>query len=304
MRRVIIAGALAGLLPSAARGQEGADSLVLHHVFAQGSEAPRISLRKDAVYRVDLRGPGRGLRLRSTAPHARSPFVALTSAMADVESAAVYQVYGADSGDYEVSLAAPGNGPTSIDLYLDRRLTAERYAKASSPRWTIGIEVSAGGHGGYQIGSTYVTEPGPPTERIPTDPDDPGLALEGCLSIHSGRRFSGCLGLEHQNRPGDDMSVDWYFLEPRFTVFQSQGPHPLDAGVSLRFAQGSQGTDVAVDPSMVAPGAFVAYDLNRRPTGQGLSLRASGYFAWLGNTNTTGDTPTTFRVAAGVNWHP
>jgi hypothetical protein len=304
MRRVAIAGALAGLLPSSARGQEEADSLVFHHAFTTEYSARRILLQKDVVYRANLRGAGRGLRVRGTAPHARNPFVALTSTSGDSESLAVYQVYGADSGEYEVSLAAPGTGPTTIDWYLDRRLTAERQTKATKPRWTFGVEVSAGAHAGYQIGSTYTTDPGPPSERIPTDPDDGGSAVEGCLSIHSGRRFSGCLGIEHQSRPGNDMSVDWYFIEPRFAAVRSLGPHPLEAGVSFRFAQGSQGTDVAVDPSMLAPGLFVAYYLNRRPTGQGLSLRASAYYAWLGNTNTTGDKPTTFRAAAGITWHP
>lgn len=302
MRGLLLAGVLTGLLPSAAKGQEEADSIVLHHIFTPTTPTAHVAFRRNVVYRAELRGSGLGLRIRALAAHGRNPFTGLIGTLPGDEPGGVYQIYGADSGAYEASLTTV-TGATSLDIYLDRKLSAERLARANRPRWTIGLEVSAGAHGGYQIGSTYIST-GPSGDRIPTDTDDGGTAIEGCLSIRSGRRFSGCLGFEHQSRPGDDMSVDWFFIEPRFAAYQSQGTHPVEAGVSMRLAQGSQGTDVAVDPSMLAPGLFVAYDLHRRPTGQGLSLRASGYYAWLGNTNTTGDKPTTFRLAAGVNWHP
>ena len=300
MRRVIIAGALAGLLPSAARGQEGADSLVLHHVFTAGIPGPHVILQKDVVYRAELRGQGSGLRFVAERPGAKAPFTALTGTLPDTPLSGVYQVYVADSGDYQVTLTAPRASPTTLDLLLDPRLTAEHLEKVTRPRWTIGFEMMGGAHSAYEL-STGSTD----SDLATVIPMSSGSDIEGALSIRDGDRAGVVIGMGRQASGTEEVNVTWFFVEPRMALRAPDREHQstVEAGVSFRVALGSSGSDTYRDHFLLAPGAYLAKYLSRRPTGQGTSIRAAADYGFIPNSNESGS-PGFFRLAVGLNWHP
>jgi hypothetical protein len=222
----------------------------------------------------------------------------LTGTLPGGEPGGVYQVYGADSGAYEASLTT-AVGATTLDIYLDSKLSGT--ARASQPshagRSDRGV---GGGLRGYQIGSTY--QHGAIRRQNSDRPGRRWPGHGGCLSIRSGRRFSGCLGLEHQSRPGEDMSVDWYFIEPRFAAFQSQ-EHTRWRPASRCDWRRAPGEPPSRSIRQCLLPACTSHTICTTVQRARIESPGLGYYAWLGNTNTTGDKPTTFRVAAGVNWH-
>jgi hypothetical protein len=288
---------LAPPLPAQDPGEEG-DVLVLSHSFQAGSrEFVRIFLMQGEVYRAEINLGRVSFSIRPRHPGSEPPTVMPLRGNDGRGEETVYEIYPFKDDEYEVQvLDVPQDQTGTLQIYRDIVASRRRRLAASgtgSGSWKLGLEVSAGYHGTYQL-SQFEEFTG--VERSGGD-------YEGCVTLRSPARVWGCLlgGTQHSN--GEGASIIWFFMEPRMRLVGGTPGDPLELGVLIRLGFGA--TDegqvgAAYDhPGQVAPGAYFRYWIGS--PGKGFSVSAAARRAFILGSQLDGVSFTHF--GAGLSFH-
>jgi hypothetical protein len=164
------------------------------------------------------------------------------------------------------------------------------------------VELASAWHSGYiQSGALPVV--GQSSEA--------GVDLETCFSARSApglSRLGMCVvGLGYQSQQGA-RSILWFYTEPRLRLLGRfhPGHSNWEMGALLRFGVGmiSASPD---NPTILAPGVYVARHIRTNPHGAGWSIQGSySHASFRGFSRPFGaepHIPTSNRLAFGVGWY-
>jgi hypothetical protein len=289
--------ALFALVPSVAAAQAPAAGppeagvVVLEHRFVEGtSETVAVPLTRRVRYRASVSGPG----VPQFAPAQRYHQAALVVADPGREGDGFswFEVYPGETGPHYIRLSGLTEGSAvTLRVYRDDAET-ERAAEARDQDFSVGLSVGGGVHSGYRLD---------PTSGVAGSGSD----LEGCLVADTGHWFSTCLGGGRQTLPSADLSVTWFFLEPRARLLSTHlfGRHRFDLGTSLRLAQATQTGPRGISPSLIAVGLHTVQHLSADMRQRGWSLYTAWQYGRIGNVPETEDR-NTGRFSAGITWIP
>lgn len=209
------------------------------------------------------------------------------------DGSARYELYPGWSGPHILRVpGAAGAGDVLVRIYVDAA-TTDRAERRHDDGLAVGIALGGGVHSGYRLDPTGGEPPGG------------GGDLEGCIVAESGSRLSACIGLARQRFPDADLTVTWYFIEPRVRVWSGSvaGAARTDIGISLRIAQGAETRPRNISPSQLAPGIHVIQHLAADGRRRGWSVWLNYSHGRLGNVPET-EFRDTDRLAAGLAWVP
>jgi hypothetical protein len=266
--------------------------LVLEHLFTAGStETVTVRLERRVKYWVTLSGPGTPEFLQTRRYH--PPALVAPVGPSGPGAAGEFEVYPAETGVHVIRLTGltPGSQVT-IRVYRDDFET-ERMASLHDHDFAVGLYLGGGLHSGYRLDPTG------------GDPATHGSDLEGCLLADTGHWFSTCIGAGRQTLPSADLTLTWFFIEPRARVYSGHlvGDHRFDLGASVRVAQSPETGARHISPSLLAVGVYVVQHLSPNLRQRGWSIYAAWQHGRLGNVPETEDRDNN-RLTAGLTWVP
>jgi len=263
--------------------------VVLEHQFRAGSEPVTIDLRRNAVYKAELAGPGTPTfePVDGSRPVFVLPIGDTTAYLRR------FELHVFATGPHVVRIAdlTPRDSAFLV-LYADTLETA-RIARNRDRAAALGLSVAAGIHSGYRLD--------------PTGGDDPrgGGDVEACLLLEAGDRFGTCVGYAKQAFPDAQYSASSVFLEERVRLISRQwlGSRTTDLSAMLRYSKGLSVGPRNLSPDMLGVGLL----LTQRLSSDGLRRGWRAFLAWqhgrLGNAPET-EFLDTDRLTFGLIWSP
>lgn len=259
--------------------RDSADVLVLDHDFSSPGEFARVFLQKGVVYRAVLSTGDASLEIVPLKGGPPVFFAREESESPGASGFTVLSVYPRADAEYQIRLIE-GGPVVNLKLYHDIRASRRRQKVLNSPGWEIGAEIAAGWHSGYLL--NIVDDPDT------KDSDRSGTHIEGCFSARQGpgilRVMSGCaLGAAWETRPGSKGTL-WFFLEPRarFIGGRERGKSNTEVGALARFGFGAV-NKLNRNPTLVAPGLYVAYNVRTNQHGKGPGFILAWHHYLVGN---------------------
>jgi hypothetical protein len=248
------------------------DVLVVDHNFAALGEQVRLFLQDKQVYRAELSSEDMTLVIRAKTRGMPQPRVYPVSNELSPSGGSVFEIYPDRDGEYEINpISLQGSRlSTRLRLYRDVRESRRRMATTNDRGWELGIEVAAGWHSGFVQSSAGTS--------VETSPN-PGSDIEACLTARSAPavpRLNLCvLGVSHQSQHSAP-NILWVYTEPRVRLLgrARPGKSNWELGALLRFGVGIM-SGVAVTPTVLAPGLYVARHVRKNSDGAGWSFQAS-----------------------------
>jgi hypothetical protein len=280
------------LSPLSAQETGGERILVSEHRFAPGSsDSLPLELERRVFYVLEVEG---GAGEPVVLPVQRyQPRALVVPAGPTPSGGRRFELHTGWTGAHLARL--PGIRPGAwavLRVYRDDRET-DRAARARDRDFAVGLMLGGGWHSGYRLDPTG------------GDPPGGGGDLEGCVLAEAGSRLSVCLGIARQRFPDSDFAITWYFLEPRFRVWNGDpiGASRTDIGVALRLAQGAETKPRNISPSQLAAGIYLVQHLAPEGRRRGWSVYLAYSHGRLGNVPET-EFRDTDRFSAGLTWVP
>lgn len=262
--------------PAAAR------HVVAEQLLAGADSSFTIELDDRRVYRLELAGP-------SGAPSVNLMDRRGTRAFLNPRGDGAWELYPAASDVHLVRITSLAPGDTvRVRILVDleeMEARRERRTERLGRSLAIGISAGAAARGGFGLD-------GPGSELV-----SGGTELEGGLWAGvPTARFSALLGASWAGAVDDSPGITWFFAEPRVRLMQRSR---MELGTSLRlgFASIRNGEK---NPSIVAPGAFIAYRLTDTPTHRGPRVHVGYAYGIIDNVG--GKWEKTHRGTAGLVW--
>lgn len=266
--------------------------LLLEHRFGTGSaDSVVVTLEHRVMYWAEVTGPG----TPAFQPLRRYGWSALVVPLDEGrdDRPRRFEVHPAASGPHLIALTdlAQGSAAT-LRVYRDE-IETRRFAESHDRDFAVGLLLGIGVHTGYRLDPTGATDP------------VRGGDVEGCLMAQSGGGFGACIGVARQRLPDADLSVTWFFLEPRMRIVSGRlmGDLRTDLGAALRLGQAPETGPRHISPSLIAIGLHVTQHLAPGGRRRGWSVYAAWHHGWLGNI----PEPTrreTNLFTAGLTWVP
>jgi hypothetical protein len=265
--------------------------LLLEHLFTAGSaDTVTLRLERRVKYWATLSGPGTPEFLQTQRYHRAALVVPMEPSSPG--TAREFEVYAAETRVHVIRLTGltPGSQVT-IRVYRDDFET-ERMAFLHDHDFAVGLYLGGGVHSGYRLD---------PTGGAAAHGGD----VEGCVLADTGHWFSTCIGAGRQTLPSADLTLTWFFIEPRARVYSGHlvGDHRFDVGASVRVAQSPETGARHISPSLLAVGVYVVQHLSANLRKRGWSIYAAWQHGRLGNVPETEDRDNN-RLTAGLTWVP
>ena len=266
--------------------------LAEHHFTAGTTDSVVLQLKKSGYYWAELEGNTGTLIIRPINGAKWEALVVPLSAQGN-PGVEVFEVHPGSTGPHAVlvKVRSPGSSAT-LRLY-GNEVEARAIAAREDRSWGIGLGLAGGFHSGYRLEPTGATNPAG------------GSDYEGCIIIESPVGLGGCLGVGRHNLPDADMTVTWFFIEPRLRLLSPRllGSSRTDFGIALRIAQAGGSAPRPIDPSQIAAGAYITHHLASDGRTRGLSFHLAYQRARLGNVPVTEDRNFD-RIVGGITWVP
>jgi hypothetical protein len=281
-----------------------ADALVLDYDYATGAqEYARVFLESGQVYRAELSSPDVTFVIRSVGNRIRAPRVYPILGPESSSGASVVELYPDTDGLYEIrTSSANGSGvATRLRLYRDIRESHRRTALLNKPGWEIGLELATAWHSGFAQSN------GPLSATAP-DPHA-GTDVEACFTARRelGRGGACVVGIGYQSQVGA-RSILWVYTEPRLGLVGKavRGRSNWEGGALFRLGLGSI-ERTSTTPVILAPGAYVARQIQSSGSGVSWSVQASYSHAWYAgfpsSPENAGGPPHSDRITLGLGWY-
>ena len=284
----LAAGALALTLGAgAARAQTPTPApvrqIVAEHFLAGARDSFTVELDDGRVYRLELAG-GSGTPTVNLMDRRR------TRAFLNPREDGSWELHPAASDVHLVRATSIAPGDTvRVRILVDvAEIEARRERRTERLGRSLAIGFSAGG--GARSGFRLEATPG--AEAV-------GGAMELEAGLWAGvptARFSALLGTAWSGADGGSPALTWFFVEPRVRLLDRAR---TEFGTSLRIGVASIRSGEK-NPSLVAPGAFLAYRLTDTPTRRGPRVHVGYAFGIVDNVG--GKWATSHRTTAGLVW--